>query len=111
MRRKFGRKKDQRKAFIKSLANNLILKEKIKTTEARAKELRSFVDRLVTLAVKENLAGRRQVSQILPPVAAKKLTKEIISRFKERKSGFTRITKIGRRLSDGASMVFIELLK
>ncbi len=109
--RKFGRETDQRRAFKKSLAANLILKEKIKTTEARAKEIRSLVERLITHAKKGTLAGTRQVARFLPSEAARKLSKEIASRFKERKGGYTRLTKIGRRMSDGAPMVFIEILK
>jgi large subunit ribosomal protein L17 len=111
MKRKFGRETDQRRAFLKSLANNLILKEKIRTTEARAKELRSFVERLISTVAKESLASRRQSARVLTPAAAKKLTQEASTRFKEKKGGYTRLTKIGRRASDGASIVYIELIK
>ncbi len=109
--RKFSRETDQRRAFIKSLANNLILKEKIKTTEARAKDLRSFIERLITISLKENLASRRKTARFLSALAGKKLAKEISPRFKERKGGYTRLTKIGRRMSDGTKMVYIELIK
>lgn len=109
--RKFGRVRDQRRAFLKSLAANLVLKEKIKTTEARAKELRGVVDRLVTQAKRGGLAGQRLVARALPAVAAKKLFKEIAPKFSERKGGCTRLTKIGRRLSDGAMMTMIEIIK
>ena len=109
--RKFGRKTDQRRAFLKSLSANLILREKIKTTEARAKELRSKVERMITYAKKGTLAGQRLVKQNLPENAAKKLIREIAPRFQQTKGGYTRITKIGRRLSDGAKMAFIEFVK
>jgi len=109
--RKFGRKINQRRAFLKGLAVNLILKEKIKTTEVRAKELRSFVERLISYGKKNNLAGRRNIVSALPLLAAKKLYKEISPRFSQRNGGYTRIIKIGRRLSDGAKMVFIEIIK
>ncbi len=109
--RKFGREKDQRRAFKKGLAANLILKEKIKTTEARAKEIRSLVERRITYAKKDTLAGTRKAARFLTPPVVKKLSKEIAPRFKERKGGYTRITKLGRRMSDGAPMVFIEILK
>lgn len=109
--RKFGRRKNQRKAFLKSLAANLILKEKIKITEERAKELRSFIERLISDAKTENLASRRQVARVLPPVAARKLTREISPRFKEKKGGYVRLTRLGQRLSDGARMVYLELIK
>ena len=109
--RKFGRTKDQRKAFLKSLAANLALKEKIKTTEARAKEVRSLIERLIGYGKKNDLASRRRILAALPLTAAKKVYKEISPRFAERNGGYTRITKIGRRMSDSAKMVFIEILK
>lgn len=107
-KRKFGREIDQRQAFLKSLAANLVLQGKIKTTEARAKELRGRVERLVTYAKEGTLASQRLVRGCLPQKAAQKLIKEVVLRFQERKGGYTRLTKIGRRLSDGARMVFIE---
>ena len=109
--RKFGRTTDQRRAFLRSLAANLILKEKIKTTEARAKEVRSLVERLITHGKKNDLAAKRRLAGILPTAAAKKIYKEIAPRLADRKGGYTRITKIGQRMTDGAKMVFIELLK
>ena len=109
--RKFNRTKDQRKAFLKSLAANLILKERIKTTEARAKEVRSLVERLISYGKKNDLASKRRIISALPSVAAKKVYKEISPRFVERPGGYTRITKIGQRMSDSAKMVFIEILK
>jgi len=109
--RKFGRTTDQRRAFLKSLAANLVLKERIKTTEARAKEVRSLVERLIGYGKKNDLASRRRILAALPLVAAKKVYKEISPRFIERKGGYTRITKIGQRMSDSAKMAFIEILK
>lgn len=109
--RKFGRTKDQRRAFLRSLAANLILKEKIKTTEARAKEVRSLVERLISYGKKNTLASKRAIATALPSVAAKKVYKEISPRFAQRQGGYTRITKLGRRLSDSAKMAFIEILK
>jgi len=109
--RKFGRTKDQRRAFLKSLAANLILKEKIKTTLARAKEVRSTVERLISRAKKNDLAAKRQAFVGLPKTAAQKLTKEIAPRFIDRKGGYTRIIKVNQRMSDGAKMAFIEIIK
>jgi len=109
--RKFGREKNARLAFLKSLAANLVLKEKIKTTEARAKDLRSFIERLITIGKKGDLVARRRILEFLPPAVAKKLVKEICLRFKDRKGGYTRISRLGRRMSDGANIVFIELIK
>ena len=109
--RKFGRTTDQRRAFLKSLVANLVLKEKIKTTEARAKEVRSLVERLISYGKKNDLAARRRIIAVLPLVAAKKVYKEISPRFSQRQGGYTRITKVGQRMTDGAKMVFIEILK
>jgi large subunit ribosomal protein L17 len=109
--RKFGRTTDQRRAFIKSLAANLILKEKIKTTEARAKAMRPFVERLITRSKSRNLASRRYLASVLPSAAAKKVDKELSARFAERKGGYTRITRLGQRMTDGAKVAFIEFVK
>jgi len=109
--RKFGREKNIRRSFLKSLAANLILKEKIKTTEARAKDLRSFAERLITVGKKGDLVARRKTLKFLPSQAAKKLVKEIGPRFKDRNGGYTRIINLGQRMSDGAKIVYIELVK
>lgn len=108
--RKFGRKRDQRLAFLKSLTANLILKSKIKTTEARAKEMRRLTERLITKIKHGGLANIRFVSRFLPSAALAKLIKEVAPKYKERTGGYTRIIKLGRRDSDGASMVIIELV-
>lgn len=108
--RKFGRERDQRKAFFKSLAANLILKEKIKTTEARAKEMRRLVERLITKAKKGDLVGLRSAERFLEKKTLNKLVKEVAPKYKERPGGYTRIIKLGRRSSDGAPMAIIELV-
>lgn len=106
----FGRERDQRKAFLSGLASSLILSEKIKTTEARAKELRMFVEPLITKARQETLHARRIVGARLSAPAAKKLP-EVAKRFANRNGGYTRITKIGKRPGDAAPMVFIEFVE
>jgi large subunit ribosomal protein L17 len=108
--RKFGRKRDQRQAFLKSLVVNLILKGKIKTTEARAKEMRGLLERLITKVKKENLTGTRYAEKYLPKVAVTKLLKDVAPKYKDRAGGYCRIIKLGRRTGDGAPMVFIELI-
>ena len=109
--RKFNRETDQRKAFLRSLVNNFFLKEKIRTTEARAKELTRIAERQITKAKNITLAKRRALAQDLSPKALEKLEKEIAPMYKERKGGYTRIIKIGPRSSDGAKMVVVELVK
>lgn len=109
--RKFHRKTDQRRALLRSLMNNLFLKERIRTTEARAKELSRIAEKQITKARRITLAKRRLLLKDLSPSVVKKLEKEIGPRYKERKSGFTRIIKLGLRRSDGSKMVIIELVK
>jgi large subunit ribosomal protein L17 len=120
--RKFSRKKDQRKALLKSLALAFILDEKIKTTEAKAKELRPFFEKYINRAKNKDLATRRFLSKFFPAKAVKKLVDEIGPRYKpphqkiggggkDRKGGYTRIIKLGPRKTDGARMAIIELVK
>ncbi len=110
--RKFGREKNQRNSFIKGLAINLIRHGKIETTEARAKEIRPFVERLVTLAKEDTIARRRLVaSRILnQEEEAKKLFKEIAPKYKEVNGGYLRVIKLGQRIGDGSPMAIIEFV-
>ncbi|MDO8742491.1 MAG: 50S ribosomal protein L17 [bacterium] len=109
--RKFGRKTNQRHALIKSLAYSLTLKGKIRTTEAKAKELRPFMEKLVTLGMKETVASRRLLEARVGKEAAKKIATELSPSYKGRSGGYTRITKMVRRVSDGAPMAYIEFVK
>jgi len=109
--RKFSRKRNQRKALLRSLESALILKERIRTTEAKAKEVSRFVEKQITLAKSENLNSRRLLARKLPRKIVKKLVNEIAKKYKERKGGYTRIIKLGQRKSDGAEMAIIELVK
>jgi len=109
--RKFHRKKGQRRAFLKGLAGNLIFKEKISTTEIRAKELKSFVERLVTLAKKQNLSSLRLLISRLNKKSAQKLFYEIAPRYTNRKGGYLKMVKSGlKRQNDGAKMAIIEFV-
>ena len=109
--RKLSLKRDQRKALLKSLATALILKEKIKTTEAKAKEISPIVEKFITKAKKGDLSSKRFISRFFTPAVVKKLVNEISPRYKERQGGYTRIIKLGQRKSDGARMAIIELVK
>jgi large subunit ribosomal protein L17 len=110
--KKFGRKRDQRRVFMNSLAEALITREKILTTEARAKALRPYVEALITKVKAPTVAIRRRVSAALGgrEKAAKKLVDVLAPRFKDRKGGYTRITKVVRRSSDGHSSAVIEFV-
>lgn len=108
--RKLSLKRDQRRALLRSLAANFLLKEKIKTTEAKGKELRPFVEKFITRAKKNDLASRRYLLRYFSKPIVKKLIEEIGPRYKNRKGGYTRIIKLGPRRSDGAEMVIVELV-
>ncbi len=109
--RKLSRKSNQRKALLKSLARELFLKEKIKTTEAKAKEVRGFVEKQITKGKAGNLSSRRLLAKNFSLKMVKKIVDDIAPRYKERKGGYTRIIKLGSRKSDGAKMAIIELIK
>lgn len=107
--RTFGRKTGPRKALIVSVARSLVEKEKIRTTEAKAKEISPFVDKLITKAKKGDLAARRELLRYFEPRIVKKMIETIAPRYKDRKGGYTRIIKLLPRKSDSAKMAYIEL--
>ncbi|MDD5760522.1 MAG: 50S ribosomal protein L17 [Candidatus Pacebacteria bacterium] len=110
--RKFHRKKDQKKALQKSLAANLILEERIMTTPEKAKETKIIVEKLITIAKKQDLTSLRNLKKKLPEKAANKLYYEIAPVFKNRKGGYTRIIKTAkRRIRDGSPLVILELVE
>ena len=109
--RKLNREKGPRKQLLRSLANSFLLHEKIKTTEAKAKELRSFAEKMITKAKSLDLANRRLLAQDLTPKMTKKIIDDVAPRYTGRSGGYTRIIKLGPRHSDGAKMVIIELVK
>jgi len=109
--RKLSRKRDQRKALLKALASALFLREKIETTEAKAREVSIFVEKQITRAKISNLSSRKLLAKKFSPEIVKKLVNEIAPKYKERKGGYTRIIKLGLRKSDGAKMAIIELVK
>ena len=109
--RKFNRKTDQRKSLLKSLAREFFLKERIKTTETKAKELSIFAEKQITRGKAGDLFSRRQLIKIFSPEITKKIVNELAPRYKERKGGYTRIIKLGSRETDGAKMAIIELIK
>lgn len=109
--RKLSLKVGPRKLLLRVLVNNFLLHEKIKTTEAKAKELRSIAEKMITRAKDANLANRRILSRDLTPENTKKIIDKIAPMYVERHGGYTRIVKLGPRNSDGAHMVIIELVK
>ncbi|MBR1396701.1 MAG: 50S ribosomal protein L17 [Selenomonadaceae bacterium] len=109
--RRLSRNSGARKAMIKSLLAAFFTHERIETTEARAKELRKFAEKMITLAKRGDLHARRQaIAQIADVGVVHKLFEEISDKYKERNSGYTRIVKLSPRRGDGAPMVLIELV-
>jgi large subunit ribosomal protein L17 len=110
--RKLSRTHDHRLAMLGNLAVAVIRYERVKTTEAKAKEVRGLVDGMITLAKRGDLHARRQLVSRMPhePLIVEKLMGEIASKYADRASGFTRITKLGLRSGDAATMVQIELV-
>ncbi len=109
--RKFGRKRGPRKSFLKTLAHNLIMNKKMVTTEARAKELRPMVEKLVTIAKKQDLASHRLLLARLPKESANKLYYDIAPKYPDRKGGYLRILKTAAvRKRDAAKKAIIEFV-
>ncbi|MBU0637170.1 MAG: 50S ribosomal protein L17 [Patescibacteria group bacterium] len=109
--KKLDRKKEPRELMLRNLASSIIIYEKVKTTEAKAKVVRSMVEKVITVAKKGDLTARRKLIQILPQKMAVKKTMEVLgTRYKERSGGYTRIIKLGARKGDGAKIVQIELV-
>lgn len=109
--RKFSRKSSQRQALLRGLARELFLREKIKTTEAKAKEIKGVAERILTSAGKGDLAARRYLLRFFPKQTVQKLISELGPRYKLRPGGYTRVFKLGPRKTDGAKMAIIELIK
>ncbi len=109
--RHFNRGTDARKALMRGLCTSLLESGRITTTEARAKELRRWVERLITTAKVQDLSARRRVSEdISKPEVVERLFSNLIPRLAERPGGYTRIIRKGPRLGDSAPMVIIELV-
>lgn len=107
----FSRKSGPRKALIRGLMVSLVEHGRIKTTVAKAKELRRHIERVITLGKKDNLNSIRLISaRLANPDAAVDLVKSIAPRFKDRAGGYTRVIKIGRRPGDSAEMAFLEFV-
>lgn len=97
--------------MLRNLASSVLIYEKVKTTEAKAKAVKSLVEKAITIAKKGDLTSRRKLIELLPQKMAVKKCLEILgARFKDRKGGYTRIAKLASRQGDGAKIVQIELI-
>ncbi|PAV27874.1 50S ribosomal protein L17 [Virgibacillus profundi] len=117
MARKLGRTTDTRMALLRNLASDLIIHERIETTEAKAKELKSVVDKMITLGKRGDLHARRQAAAFLYNQEAnenesvlQKLFDDVAARYEDRQGGYTRVLKLEARQGDGAKMAIIELV-
>lgn len=123
--RKLGRTSAQRKALLRDLTTDVIINERIETTEARAKEVRKFVDKMITLGKKGDLASRRKAAsflrneladarieedEVIIETVLQRVFNEYAERYQERNGGYTRILKKGPRRGDAAPMVILELV-
>ncbi|MFS1514648.1 50S ribosomal protein L17 [Chengkuizengella sp. SCS-71B] len=113
---KLGRNSSQRKALFRDLVTDLFINERIQTTEAKAKEVRSIAEKMITLAKRGDLHARRQAAAFVRREQAgdqevlEKLFSELATRYSERPGGYTRILKLGPRRGDAAPMVYLELV-
>ncbi|WP_379822253.1 50S ribosomal protein L17 [Lacticaseibacillus paracasei] len=124
--RKLGRTSSQRKALLRDLTTDLLTNERIVTTEARAKEVRSTAEKMITLGKRGDLHARRQAAayvrneiasveeqddnSVVVKSALQKLFSDLAPKYADRKGGYTRILKTAPRRGDGAPMVIIELV-
>lgn len=109
--RKLNRTTSHRKALIANLATSLFEHKHVRTTTAKAKEMQSSIDRLITFAKRGSLADRRQVLRtVRDKKVVKSLFDEIAPTYKDRSGGYTRVIKLGQRRGDGAEMAMLELV-
>lgn len=109
--RKLGRTASHRAALLNSLTTSLLKHKRIKTTEAKAKEAKSFVDKLITKAKKNDLHVKRQIMAVVnDKEVVKELFSEIIPKIGDRPGGYTRVVKLGNRVGDAAQMAILELV-
>jgi len=110
--RKLSRKQGPRLALYRNLTVSVLRYERIKTTEAKAKEVRGRVEHMITLAKRGDVTARRAVLSQFPnePLVVSKLFDEIAPKYADRTSGYTRIVRLGQRLGDAAEIVQLELI-
>ena len=111
--RKLGRDNKHRRSMLANLTKDVIMNERIETTETRAKEVRKFVDKMITYGKKGDLVSRRLALAFLhnDTECVNKVFNDLAKRYESRNGGYTRILKLDERRGDGALMVIIELVK
>lgn len=105
------RDKESRELMLRNLASSVLIYEKVKTTEAKAKAVKPLVEKMITIAKKGDLTARRRLIKVLLQKNAIKKSMDILGeKYKDRQGGYTRIIKLGTRQGDGAKMVQLELV-
>jgi len=108
--KKIGRNKSHRKSLMRNMTISFFQSNEIKTTEAKAKQLRRIVERLITLGKKQDLNSIRMIESFLNHPESIKKVRDVAKRYTEREGGYTKIIKIGQRKGDGAEQVIIKLV-
>jgi len=109
--RKFGRKANLRRAMLRNLTTSVLRYERVKTTEAKGKEIRGFVDRMINLGKDGSLdARRRATAWIDEPIIVEKVFADLAKRYPDRTSGYARVTRIARRVGDNSPLMMVELM-
>ena len=109
--RKFGRKRDLRHSLLRNLTVSVLRYERVKTTEAKGKEIRGFVDRMINLGKDGSLDARRRANAWLPePVIVEKVFVDLAKRYPDRTSGYLRTTRLPNRVGDNAPLMLLELM-
>jgi large subunit ribosomal protein L17 len=108
--KQLGRGRNQRSALLKTLAVSLIKNEKISTSVVKAKIIRSFVEKLITIGKAGDLSAQKLLAQKVGPVSATKIVKVLAPKYIDRKGGYTRVIKLKTRLSDATKMAQVEFV-
>jgi large subunit ribosomal protein L17 len=109
--RKFGRKRSLRTAMLRNLTTSVLRYERVKTTEAKGKTIRGFVDRMINLGKDGSLAARRRATAwVDEPIIVEKVFADLANRYPDRTSGYSRITRLPRRVGDNSPLMLIELM-
>jgi len=109
--RKFGRKSDLRRSMLRNLTLSVLRYERVKTTEAKAKEIRGFVDRMINLGKNGSIEARRRANAWLPEtVIVEKVFGDLAKRYPDRTGGYLRMTRLSRRVGDNSPLMLLELM-
>ncbi|MCX7704805.1 MAG: 50S ribosomal protein L17 [bacterium] len=109
--RRLGRNKSHRKSLLRNLTISFLQNKKLKTTEAKAKQLRSIVEKLITTGKKQDIASIRKINSYLNQPGSTKIVLDISQKMRDRKGGYTRIIKVDRRRGDASRMAIIQIVE